>query len=149
MRAVIQRVRDCKVTVNDRQVGRINYGLLVYLGIERGDREEDLHYMVEKVTNIRIFNDENEKMNLSVRDVSGSILVISQFTLLGDARKGRRPSYSKAASPEDAKKMYYEFIEKLEQRGIEIATGSFGARMEVSYTNLGPVTILLDSKKSF
>ncbi len=149
MRAVVQRVKDAAVTVGAREVGRINAGLLVYLGIGRNDTDRDLRILCEKVANLRIFPDENGKMNLSVTDVRGEILVVSQFTLFGDAREGRRPSYTEAAPPDLARALYEKAVEVLRMMGFRVATGEFQASMEVSYTNLGPITILLDSEKKF
>ena len=149
MRAVVQRVADARVTVNGRIRGRIEEGLLVYLGVAAGDEERDLKYTVEKVVNLRIFPDSNGKMNFSVLDSGGSVLVVSQFTLYGDARQGRRPSYTAAAEPEKARSFYDRFNEEIRSRGLQVETGEFAARMEVRYTNAGPVTILLDSTKLF
>ncbi len=149
MRAVVQRVQSCSVTVEGRQTGAIPGGLLVYLGVGRADEERDLRYICDKVLNLRIFLDDAGKMNRSVKDVGGSILVVSQFTLYGDAREGRRPSYTQAADPEKARALYEMAIELLRRDGMTVATGEFQAHMEVSYTNLGPVTILLDSEKLF
>jgi D-tyrosyl-tRNA(Tyr) deacylase len=149
MRAVVQRVRNCTVTVTGRSVGHIDEGLLVYLGIGREDSSRDVKPMCDKIVNLRIFTDGQDKMNLSVLDTGGSILVVSQFTLFGDAREGRRPSYSSAAEPQKARVLYTEFLAALEKTGVTIATGEFQAVMEVAYTNMGPVTILLDSEKRF
>ncbi|NLO83740.1 MAG: D-tyrosyl-tRNA(Tyr) deacylase [Clostridiales bacterium] len=149
MRAVVQRVKHAHVTVEDEKVGRIEKGLLVFLGVEKGDNEVDLNYIVDKVTGLRIFEDQNGKMNLSVRDVGGSILAVSQFTLHGDCRKGRRPSFIRAAEPDVAKWYYEQFIQKVGEMGIPVAQGVFQAKMEVTLINDGPVTILLDSKKTF
>ena len=149
MRAVVQRVKHAHVTVEDEKVGRIEKGLLVFLGVEKGDYEVDLNYIVDKVTGLRIFEDQNGKMNLSVRDVGGSILAVSQFTLHGDCRKGRRPSFIRAAEPDVAKWYYEQFIQKVGEMGIPVAQGVFQAKMEVTLINDGPVTILLDSKKTF
>jgi D-tyrosyl-tRNA(Tyr) deacylase len=149
MRAVVQRVLDCSVKVEEKIVGRIDRGLLVYLGVERGDEEADLFYMTDKVVGLRIFADGGGKMNLSVQDVQGEVMVVSQFTLCADTRKGRRPSYNYAASPEEGEKYYRMFIDSVAKKGVKVESGSFGAHMEVKYTNQGPVTILLDSKKNF
>ena len=149
MRAVVQRVADARVTVNGRICGRIEEGLLVYLGVAAEDEEQDLRYTADKVVNLRIFPDSNGKMNLSVRDTGGGVLVVSQFTLYGDARQGRRPSYTAAAEPEKARSFYENFAEQIRGYGLRVETGQFAARMEVRYTNVGPVTILLDSKKLF
>ena len=149
MRAVVQRVTDASVTVNDTIVGAIPKGLLVYVGVAAEDTEKDAEYLAEKVVGLRIFTDEEDKMNLSVQDIGGEILVVSQFTLLADGRKGRRPSYSNAAEPEKANGLYLYFVDELKQRGCRVATGVFQASMRVRYINEGPVTILLDSTKLF
>ena len=149
MRAVVQRVADARVTVSGRICGRIEEGLLVYLGVAAEDEEQDLRYTADKVVNLRIFPDSNDKMNLSVRDTGGGVLVVSQFTLYGDARQGRRPSYTAAAVPEKARMFYEHFAAQIRGYGLRVETGQFAARMEVRYTNVGPVTILLDSKKLF
>jgi D-tyrosyl-tRNA(Tyr) deacylase len=149
MRAVVQRIRDCTVGVADRQVGRIAAGLLVYLGVGRNDSERDVQFLCDKVLNLRIFPDEAGKMNLSVMDTGGGIMVVSQFTLFGDAREGRRPSYTEAADPQKARVLYEQALQLFARSGIPVASGEFQAMMEVSYTNLGPVTILLDSEKRF
>ncbi|MGC9313310.1 MAG: D-aminoacyl-tRNA deacylase [Sediminispirochaetaceae bacterium] len=149
MRAVVQRVKACTVTVDATAVGSIGRGLLVYLGVEREDTDKDLMYLVEKITGLRIFQDSDDKMNLSVMDFSGEILVVSQFTLCADTRKGKRPSYNNAAHPREGERYYNRFIETVKDRGIHTSSGIFGARMEVTYTNEGPVTILLDSRRTF
>ena len=149
MRAVIQRVLDANVKVEKNIVGEIGRGLLVLLGIKDGDSLLDINYIIEKIVNLRIFEDENEKLNLSMLDLNLEILVVSQFTLYGDCRKGRRPSFSEAASPENAKDIYDLFVKKCIERGIKPKTGVFQADMKVSLVNDGPVTILLDSEKKF
>ena len=149
MRAVVQRVSSSKVTVDGEVIGNINKGLLVLLGVTHEDTSKDVDYIIDKVLNLRIFEDENEKMNLSLKDVEGELLVVSQFTLYGDCRKGRRPSFSSAARPEVATKLYEEFIEKTRKEGIVTQTGQFGAHMMVDLTNDGPVTILLESNRDF
>lgn len=149
MRAVVQRVRSCAVTVDGRETGAIERGLLVYLGVGRADEERDARYVTDKILGLRIFPDDAGKMNLSVRDVGGGVLVVSQFTLYGDAREGRRPSYTEAADPKKARELYERSVQMLRESGITVATGEFQASMEVSYTNLGPVTILVDSEKKF
>ena len=149
MRAVVQRVSSSKVTVDGEVTGEINKGLLVLLGVTHEDTSKDVDYIIDKVLNLRIFEDENEKMNLSLKDVEGELLVVSQFTLYGDCRKGRRPSFSSAARPEVATKLYEEFIEKTRKEGIVTQTGQFGAHMMVDLTNDGPVTILLESNRDF
>ena len=149
MRAVVQRVTSSKVVVDGKIVGSINKGINVLIGISCDDNEEDLKYIRDKIINLRIFEDENFKMNKSLMDIGGEILVISQFTLYGDCRKGRRPSFSSAARPEVATKLYEEFIEKARKEGIVTKTGQFGAHMMVDLTNDGPVTILLESNRDF
>lgn len=149
MRAVVQRVSSSKVTVNGEVTGEIKKGLLVLLGVTHEDTSKDVDYIIDKVLNLRIFEDENEKMNLSLKDVQGELLVVSQFTLYGDCRKGRRPSFSSAAKPEVATKLYEEFIEKSRNEGIVTQTGRFGTHMMVDLTNDGPVTILLESNRDF
>ena len=149
MRAVVQRVSSSKVTVDGNVTGDIKKGLLVLLGVTHEDTSKDVDYIIDKVLNLRIFEDENEKMNLSLKDVEGELLVVSQFTLYGDCRKGRRPSFSTAARPELATKLYEEFIEKSRKEGIVTQTGQFGAHMMVDLTNDGPVTILLESNRTF
>ena len=149
MRAVVQRVKSANVKIEDNIIGSIEQGILLLLGVEESDEEKDLDYMCEKVPNLRIFEDENGKMNKSLLDVEGSILVISQFTLLGDARKGRRPSFILAAQPDKAIPMYEKYIANMKEKGIYTQTGEFGADMKVELINDGPVTILLDSKKVF
>ncbi|SCJ99315.1 D-tyrosyl-tRNA(Tyr) deacylase [uncultured Clostridium sp.] len=149
MRAVVQRVKKSSVKVDGEIVGAIQSGLNVLIGICEDDTLEDLKYIVDKVTNLRIFHDDNDKMNLSVKDIDGEILAISQFTLYGDCRKGRRPNFMNALGGEEAEKLYDKFVEMLRETGIEIATGVFGAHMDVEIQNDGPVTILLDSKKTF
>lgn len=148
MRAVVQRVASSRVTVDERVTGEVKKGLLVLLGVTHDDTSKDVDYMVDKVTNLRIFEDENDKMNLSLKDIGGEVMAVSQFTLYGDARKGRRPSFSDAARPDVANPLYEEFVEKLRAQGITVGTGEFGAHMMVELTN-EPVTILLESKKAF
>ena len=149
MRAVVQRVASSRVTVDERVTGEVKKGLLVLLGVTHDDTSKDVDYMVDKVTNLRIFEDENDKMNLSLKDIGGEVMAVSQFTLYGDARKGRRPSFSDAERPDVANPLYEEFVEKLRAQGITVGTGEFGAHMMVELTNDGPVTILLESKKAF
>lgn len=149
MRAVIQRVKRADVSVNHEIVGEIQKGFLVFLGIEVGDTDRDLAYISGKVIGLRIFEDADDKMNLSIKDVGGEILSISQFTLLGDVRKGKRPSFTGAENPEKAKEIYLKFNDELRKEGIKVAEGIFQTDMEVSLVNDGPVTILLDSKKLF
>jgi D-tyrosyl-tRNA(Tyr) deacylase len=149
MRVVIQRVLKASVTVENKICGEIGRGLLVLLGVEDMDSEEDVVYLAEKISNLRIFEDENDKMNLSLLDVNGDMLVVSQFTLHGDCRKGRRPNFMKAANAELAEKLYLKFIDECKKYVSKIEKGKFQAHMEVTLTNDGPVTILLDSKKIF
>lgn len=149
MRAVVQRVVSSRVTVDESITGQINKGLLVLLGVTHEDTSKDVDYMIDKVLNLRIFEDENEKMNLSLKDVGGELLVVSQFTLYGDCRKGRRPNFSNAAKPDMANNLYEEFVDKAKSHGINVGTGKFGAHMMVDLTNDGPVTILLESSKTF
>ena len=149
MRAILQRVTEARVEVGGQLMGEIGKGLLVLLGVARDDEDRDADYLVEKITNLRIFTDEEDKMNLSLSDTKGAMLVVSQFTLYGDARKGRRPSYSDAAEPEKANTLYEYFVGQARARGIRVETGVFQAMMEVSLVNSGPVTIMLDSRKAF
>lgn len=147
MRAVIQRVTEASVKVDGKITGEIGKGILIFLGVGEGDTEKDLKYIADKTIGLRIFSDENDKMNLSVQDIGGEILVVSQFTLYGDCRKGKRPSFSPSMEPVAAKRMYEEFIEYVSEQGIRTAHGIFGADMKVELLNDGPVTILLDSSK--
>lgn len=149
MRAVIQRVSTANVRVNDEMVSLINKGLLVLLGVGRDDTEEDISYLSEKIINLRIFEDENDKMNLSLLDVNGELLVVSQFTLFGDTKKGKRPNFMNAASADKANEMYLKFVEKCNEHNINVKTGVFGKHMDVTLINDGPVTIIIDSKKDF
>jgi D-tyrosyl-tRNA(Tyr) deacylase len=149
MRAVVQRVKQAGVSIQGKAVGNIESGLLIYLGVGRDDTEKDLNYLVTKVAGLRIFSDRDGAMNRSVLDEGGAVLVISQFTLFGDVRRGRRPSFITAMAPEQAEAMYERFIAELEGLGIPCARGRFGAMMDVSSINDGPVTILLDSTKLF
>ncbi len=149
MRAVIQRVSQASVQVGEERVGQIGPGLLILLGVEEGDSEEDLSYIVQKTMHLRIFPDENEKMNLSLQDTGGAVLVVSQFTLLGDARKGRRPGFTRAAAPEIANAYFEKAIQAFKEAGIPTQQGRFMTDMQVSLCNQGPTTILLDSRKLF
>ena len=149
MRCVVQRVSSASVTVNGETVGAIGQGLMVLIGVSDEDTEADLKYMAEKVPNLRIFDDENGVMNRSVLDIGGSILAVSQFTLYGDARGGRRPSYIHAAKPEEANALYEKLITAWRAKGIQVETGRFRTEMAVSLVNDGPVTILMDSTKLF
>ncbi len=149
MRAVVQRSYEASVKVDDKTIGAIDWGMVVLLGVKDNDTEEDLKYILRKVLNLRIFDDENGVMNKSILDVGGSILLISQFTLYGDVRKGNRPSYSNAAGFEEGRALYEKMIKEIEKSDIKVETGSYGADMKVSLINNGPVTILLDSEKVF
>jgi D-tyrosyl-tRNA(Tyr) deacylase len=149
MRAVVQRVSRAKVTVNGWTAGEIGRGLLVLLGVGQQDTEADAAYFSEKVVGLRIFEDEDGKMNRSVRDVGGSVLVVSQFTLYGDVRRGKRPSFDEAAPPETARRLYALFVQKIQATGLRCETGRFQEMMQVELVNDGPVTILLDSSKAF
>ncbi|HQU86600.1 MAG TPA: D-aminoacyl-tRNA deacylase [Pyrinomonadaceae bacterium] len=149
MRAVLQRVSRAKVSVDGEITGEIGKGILVLLGVSREDSEKEAVYLLEKTLNLRIFEDENDKMNLSLLDVQGELLVVSQFTLYGDARKGRRPSFIDAAAPEPANELYEYFVAEARKQIEKVATGRFQAMMDVELVNDGPVTILLDSDKTF
>ena len=149
MRCVVQRVSEASVAVNGETVGAVGPGLMVLIGVSTEDTDADLKYMTEKVPNLRIFDDENGMMNRSVLDVGGGILAVSQFTLYGDARGGRRPSYIRAAKPEEANAMYERLVNAWRAKGIHVETGIFRTDMKVSLVNDGPVTILLDSEKVF
>lgn len=149
MRAVVQRVIKGSVTVEDEKVGAIDKGLVVLLGVGKEDTREDAGYLAGKIANLRIFEDTEGKLNLSVLDIKGGVLAISQFTLYGDCRKGRRPSFSEAASAEQAERLYEYFVEELLKLGLEVSTGRFQTTMLVEIYNHGPVTMLLDSKKLF
>lgn len=149
MRAVIQRVAQARVDVAGRTAGRIGEGLLVFVAVEEGDDHTDLDFLARKILQLRIFEDETGKMNLSVQDLGAEILVISQFTLVGDTRKGNRPSFSRAARPEAARHLYEALIESLRTRGLKVESGEFQALMDVTLTNRGPVTLLIDSKQAF
>ena len=149
MRGLVQRVKRGKVTVNDSQVGSINKGAVVFLGVGKEDDIDDAQYLADKITNLRIFQDEEGKMNLSLKDIEGEVLVVSQFTLYGDCRKGRRPSFYDAAPPEKAEELYQKFCKLMEEKGIKVEKGEFQAMMVVEIINDGPVTFILDSSKLF
>lgn len=149
MRAVVQRVKKSSVTVDEKITGEIGKGLMVLIGVEGGDTEKDADYIADKICGLRIFEDELGKMNLSVEDIGGEVLAVSQFTLLADARKGRRPSFTKAAAPDEANALYRKVIEKISAKDINVEEGIFQAEMMVEIHNDGPVTILLDSNKMF
>jgi D-tyrosyl-tRNA(Tyr) deacylase len=144
--AVIQRVSEASVTISDKEVSRISDGLLILLGIEEADNDEDIDWLTKKVANLRIFSDEEEKMNLSLLDIGGEVLVVSQFTLHALTKKGNRPSYIRAASPDVAIPLYEAFVKKMESFGRPVFTGEFGADMQVGLVNDGPVTIIIDTK---
>lgn len=146
MRVVVQRSRQASVTVNGEIVGKIESGLVLLVGITHGDTKDDAEYVAEKIANLRIFEDENGKMNRSVKDEGGAILSVSQFTLYGDTRKGRRPSFVEAARPEQAKPLYDFFNDKLREQGLNVETGVFGAMMDVALVNDGPVTLIVENK---
>lgn len=149
MRAVVQRVTGSKVSVEGKVVGQIGKGLNVLLGIAKEDTEEDIIYLKDKIINLRIFEDSQGKMNLSLKDVEGELLIISQFTLYGDCRKGRRPNFMNALGGEEAKELYESFVKECKGEGLKVETGMFGAEMEVLIMNDGPVTVMLESKKTF
>jgi len=148
MRAVVQRVKHSSVTVDEKVVGKINSGFMVLLGVEKGDTEKDMTYIADKLLGLRIFEDEDEKMNLSIQDVNGEMLIVSQFTLLADCRKGRRPSFVEAARPEEANDLYMKLVSYVRE-SVTVETGVFQADMQVDICNDGPVTVMLDSKKRF
>jgi D-tyrosyl-tRNA(Tyr) deacylase len=149
MRAVLQRVSRSTVTADGRTVARIDRGVLVLLGVERGDTESDVRYLLDKTVNLRVFEDDDGKMNHSLLEAGGSLLVVSQFTLLGDVRKGRRPSFVDAEEPEKARRLYELFMSLAKEEGVSVSGGVFQAMMDVSLVNNGPVTIIIDSRKRF
>ena len=149
MRAVVQKVSQSKVTVDGEITGEIGQGLMVLLGVTHTDTEADARYMAEKIANLRIFEDDEEKLNLSVKDIGGAVLSVSQFTLYGDCRRGRRPSFTEAARPDVANALYETFNTFLREEGVQVETGRFQTHMMVDLTNDGPVTVLLDSSKNF
>ena len=146
MRAVIQRVKKSSVIVNNKIIGKIGSGLLVFLGVTREDEKKDAVYLAEKIPNLRVFEDKNSKMNRSLLETGGELLVVSQFTLLGDCRKGIRPSFSKAAGPDKAKELYEYFVNQVKLRGVKVKTGQFREIMSVSLINDGPVTLIVESQ---
>ena len=147
MRTVIQRVKSARVSVDGRVSGKIERGLLVLLGVGKGDGEKDLSFLTSKIPELRIFEDASGKFNLSLKEIGGEVLVVSQFTLYGDCRRGRRPSFTEAEEPTAAKRLYEQFVSKLKEQGLSVETGEFQARMEVHLVNDGPVTLLLDSRQ--
>jgi D-aminoacyl-tRNA deacylase len=146
MRAVVQRVKQARVSVEGKVIGEIKQGLLCFVGVGKGDQEADADYLAAKIPQLRIFEDAEGRFNHTLLDIKGAILVVSQFTLFADCRKGRRPSFSDAAEPEQARELYQRFVTKLKENGIPVATGEFQAHMEVELVNDGPVTLLLDTK---
>jgi len=149
LRAVVQRVNGARVEVDGKIAGEIGRGLLIFLGVGEGDSEKDCEYLANKIAHLRVFSDEQGLMNLSLLEIEGAALVVSQFTLWGDCRKGRRPSFTRAAPPEAAKELYEHFIGFMRARGLQVASGEFQAMMDVHLLNDGPVTLLLDSSKAF
>jgi D-tyrosyl-tRNA(Tyr) deacylase len=149
MRAVVQRVKEARVSVEEQVIGEIKKGLLVFVGVGTEDQEADADYLAAKIPQLRVFEDAEGRFNRSLLDIKGGILVVSQFTLFGDCRKGRRPSFSDAAEPRQARELYHRFVTKLQENAIPVATGEFQAHMAVELINDGPVTLLLDSKKAF
>ncbi len=147
MRAVIQRVSSAQVRIEGEVVGEIGKGFLVLLAVGKEDSEKDADWLAEKIVGLRVFEDEQGKLNLSLKDVGGEILIVSQFTLYGDCRKGRRPSFDQSAPPELAERLYNYFVEKVKEKGVKVATGRFQAFMEVELVNSGPVTLIIDSQK--
>ncbi|MFS0861689.1 D-aminoacyl-tRNA deacylase [Fredinandcohnia sp. 179-A 10B2 NHS] len=146
MKVIVQRAKNAKVTVNNEVVGSIENGFMLLVGITHSDTIDDIKYLADKVVNLRVFEDSDGKMNLSLLDVSGDILSVSQFTLYGDCRKGRRPNFMEAAKPDFAEKMYQLFNQELREKGVRVETGAFGEMMNVQFTNVGPVTLILESK---
>jgi len=148
LRVVLQRVKEAKVTVEGQVVGQIRKGLVLLVGAKTGDSEKDVEYLADKCVNLRIFEDLEQKMNLSLLDIKGEVLVVSQFTLYGDTRKGRRPSFTEAMEPKEAERLYLKFIEQIKATGIKTESGIFGAKMLVDISNWGPVTFILESRES-
>lgn len=146
MRVVVQRAKNAKVVVEGKTVGAIEHGLMLLVGVTHSDTSEDAAYVADKIANLRIFEDESQKMNLSLLDIGGEVLSVSQFTLYGDCRKGRRPNFMEAAKPDYANDIYEQFNEELAKKGLKVETGIFGAMMDVQFTNDGPVTLIIESK---
>lgn len=146
MRVVVQRAKNAKVVVEGQTVGAIEHGVMLLVGVTHSDTPEDAAYVADKIANLRIFEDESQKMNLSLLDIGGEVLSVSQFTLYGDCRKGRRPNFMEAAKPDYANDIYEQFNEELTKKGLKVETGVFGAMMDVQFTNDGPVTLIIDSK---
>tara|TARA_B100000131_G_scaffold57348_1_gene52662 strand:+ start:2380 stop:2838 length:459 start_codon:yes stop_codon:yes gene_type:complete len=146
MICLIQRVISSEVTISEKKISKINKGILILLGIHKNDTNEDLDYIVKKTTNLRIFEDKKKNMNLSIQDINGEILIVSQFTLCAETKKGRRPSFINAAKPKEAKKLYDKAIEKFRKLNLKVETGQFGENMNVNLVNQGPVTIIINSK---
>ena len=144
MKALVQRVKKASVTIDDKLYSKIDHGLLVFLGVQKGDSQENADKLAQKLVNLRIFEDENDKMNLSLKDVNGQMLVVSQFTLCGDCKKGTRPSFDNAELPDKANELYEYFVSKIKEQGIKVQTGSFGAMMDVELINDGPVTFMVE-----
>ncbi|MBQ3475465.1 MAG: D-tyrosyl-tRNA(Tyr) deacylase [Bacilli bacterium] len=148
MRVVVQRASNVSILIDNKETRSIDKGLVVLLGITKDDNENDIDYIIKKITNLRIFEDDNEKMNYSVKDIKGSLMIVSQFTLYADTKKGNRPFFGERISFEDAKKIYDVFIEKLKQEDVSFTTGKFGSDMRITLTNEGPVTIIIDSRNT-
>ena len=144
MKALIQRVKNASVSIENEIYSKIDFGMLIFLGVEKQDTKENAEKLAQKLLSLRIFEDENNKMNKSIEDISGEILVVSQFTLAGDCKKGTRPSFDKAASPDEAKKLYEDFVKFISQSGLKTETGKFQAMMDISLTNNGPVTFMIE-----
>ncbi len=147
MRTVIQRCTNANIIIDDKEEKNIDQGFVIYLGLTHNDTLEDINYIIKKIVNLRVFEDENEKMNLSIRDINGSVMIVSQFTLYANTKKGNRPSFERSMKFDEAKELYDRFIEEFKKENINYVTGNFGSYMKVSYTNDGPVTIIIDSKE--
>jgi len=149
MRAVVQRVKNCRVSINQEEISSIQSGLLVYLGVQKDDNQQDIQYLVNKILSLRIFEDDQGKMNKNIQETNQEIMIVSQFTLYGDVRKGRRPSFNEAAPQDKGKEYYNKAIALFKEKHVKVSSGQFQAMMDVDYTNQGPVTILVDSHKAF